>query len=184
MTHSRIYLAVALLLVCGLTEVAHAQQGSEDKKQLKHRGKITREYDQAEDETSLSLEMMPVTCVKDGCIFFSFRSSFAGRKQSAPLSRFIFALYILTKTLEPLTSPVLLIRVDGELMELGGMTFAGKVTKDAITGLPYGIALTEKELAKIAGASKVEMRLGTIQFALEAEHIIAIRDYHRQATAQ
>jgi hypothetical protein len=177
-------LALALLLICGLAEAAQAQKAAEEKKQSKHRGKITREYDQAADETRLVLGMMPVTCVKDGCIFINFRSSFTGKKPAAPLNRFIFGLYILTKTLEPFTDQTLSIRVDGEALEVGTMTFAGKIIKDELIALPYGIPLSGKELARIAAARRVEMRIGSLQFELEGEHINAISDFHRQALAQ
>jgi len=97
------------------------------------------------------------------------------------LDRIIFGLSIVTKTLEPFADPTLVFRLDGELLDLGQMTFAGKVPADQLTGLPYGLILTGNELAKIANADKVEVRIGNFQFALNENAINAIKDFNHQA---
>ncbi len=179
MKYSRI---VLLLLLFFSSETAtRAQTDKGAWKPPKHRGEITSEYDRSKDQTTLSLQLMPVTCVKDGCTFISLRSSFPGTKLKSPLDRIIFGLSIVTKTLEPFADPTLVFRLDGELLDLGQMTFAGKVPADQLTGLPYGLILTGNELAKIANADKVEVRIGNFQFALNENAINAIKDFNHQA---
>jgi len=50
-----------------------------------------------------------------------------------------------------------------------------------LTGLPYAIPLTGEELAKIAGARKVNVDLGGFRFALSENELNAIKDYNHQA---
>lgn len=178
MKHSRLFLLTVLLLAFGLAGLGQDQK--KDKKR-KHDGKITREYDRATDQTKFSLEIMPVTCVRDGCIFISLDSLFAGTKPETPLDRFTFAVYVVTKTLEPFADPTLILRLDGQPMDLGAMAFAGKVPADGLTGLPYGIPLTSEELGKLANARKVEIRFATLQFVLGENEVNAINDYYQQA---
>ena len=124
---------------------------------------------------------MPVTCAKDGCIFISLESSFAGSKLKSPVDRIVFGIAIVTKTLNPLADPQLTLFLDGDQMDLGEMTFAGEIPADGLTGLPYGIYLTGDQLAKIAGARRVGVDLSGFRFPLSENHLNAIRDYNRQA---
>jgi hypothetical protein len=124
---------------------------------------------------------MPVTCLKDGCIFISLESSFPGAKLKSPVDRVIFGLAIVTKTLKPFAEPKLVFLLDGELMDLGEMTFAGEVPAGDLTGLPYGISLTSMELAKIASAHKVEVEIGGFRFAFSENQRNALKDYDHQA---
>lgn len=174
-------LLLLLILLSPGTGFAQAEKG--EWKRPKHNGKITAEYDHANDRTKLELGLMPVTCQKDGCIFISLSSSFPGTKLKAPVDRIIFGLSIVTKTLKPFAEPKLVFRLDGEAMELGEMTFAGEVPAGEVTGLPYGIALTGDELAKIADAKKVEVEMGVFRFALGENQLNAIKDYNHQAHA-
>lgn len=87
----------------------------------------------------------------------------------------------MTKTLKPFADPNLVLRLDGESINLGEMTFAGEVPAGELTGLPYGIALTGDALAKIAGARKVEVGIGGFRFALGENPLNAIKDYNHQA---
>jgi hypothetical protein len=179
MKYSRVALLFTLFLSSWVATSAQSEKG--EWKRPKHSGKITSDYDQTNDQTKLSLRLMPVTCVRDGCIFISLESSFPGAKLKAPAERVTFGLAIVTKTLQPFTDPKLVFRLDGELMDVGEMTFAGKVPADELTGLPYGVHLTGDELAKISNARKVELQLGNFQFALNENAINAIKDYNHQA---
>ena len=172
-------LFVTLFLSSWVATSAQTEKG--EWKRPKHSGKITSDYDRTNDQTKLSLRLMPVTCVRDGCIFISLESSFSGTKLKTPVDRVIFGLSIVTKTLEPFTDPKLVFRLDGELMDVGEMTFAGKVPADDLTGLPYGIPLTGDELSKISNAHKVEVQIGNFQLALNENAINAIKDYNHQA---
>ena len=179
MKYSRIVLLLAFFLSFTVATLAQGQKG--EWKRPKHTGEITSEYDQANDQTKLKLHLMPVTCVRDGCIFVSLDSSFSGAKPTAAVERIIFGLSIVTKTLEPFADTKLTFRLDGELLEAGDMTFAGKVAGDNVTGLPYGITLTGDNLTKIANAKKVDVRIGSLQFAFNENTTNAIKDYHHQA---
>src|SRR5256885_3839871 len=111
MKHSHILL---LLLILFPAATAHAQNDKGEWKRPKHTGKITTNYDRTKDQTKLELALMPVTCVKDGCIFFSLESSFAGPKLKSPLDRIILGIAIVTKTLKPFTVAKLVLYLDGE----------------------------------------------------------------------
>ncbi|HEY9405326.1 MAG TPA: hypothetical protein VIQ24_21930 [Pyrinomonadaceae bacterium] len=177
---SSILLFLLVLLSPG---IASAQTEKGEWKRPKHNGKITNEYDRTNDQTKLALGLMPVTCVKDGCIFISLDSSFPGAKLKSPVGRVILGLSIVTKTLKPFAAPKLVFRLDGESMALGEMTFAGEVPAGELTGLPYGIPLTGDELANIAGAHKVEVEIGGFRFALGENALNAIKDYNHQVRA-
>ncbi|HEX6186485.1 MAG TPA: hypothetical protein VFZ40_00280 [Pyrinomonadaceae bacterium] len=174
-----------LLLILLMIGIAEAQTNKTEPPPPQHSGRITTEYDQAKDRTKLMLGLMPVTCTKDGCIFMSLESSFSGPKLKAPVDRVLLGIAIVTKTLKPFTNPELTIFLDGNQMDLGKMLFGGEVPAGGVTGLPYQIALTGDELAKIAGARRVGVDLGGFRFPLGEDDLNAIKDYNRQArTAQ
>jgi hypothetical protein len=181
MKHSHILLLLLILFPAA----ALAQTDKGEWKRPKHTGKITTEYDRAKDQTKLELALMPVTCVRDGCIFFDLESTFAGSRLKSPIDRIVFGIAIVTKTLKPFAAPKLVLRLDGEPMELGEMTYAGDVPAGELTGLPYAIPLTGDELAKIAGAHKVDVNLGGFKFPFGDDELNAIKDYnHRARTVQ
>jgi hypothetical protein len=178
MKYSHILLLLLILLPAA---TARAQTDKGEWKRPKHNGKITADYDRTNDQTKLDLALMPVTCVKDGCIFISLESSFSGPKLKSPVDRIIFGVAIVTKTLKPFATPKLVLRLDGEPMDLGEMTFAGDVPAGELTGLPYAIPLTGDELAKMAGAQKIDAEIGGFRFALGENQLNAIKDYNHQA---
>jgi tetratricopeptide (TPR) repeat protein len=175
----RRYTVEYVLAGAGSSQIKEATDG---KKRVKHDEKIERKYDKSKDQTTVRLQMTPITCVRDGCIFFSLESSFAGSKPESAMNRFVLALYIFTKTLVPFSDPILRARIDGETIELGSMTFAGREEKDGLAGMAYGIILDEKILAKLANARRLEMRIGSIQFPLGDNKLSAIADFYGQAT--
>jgi tetratricopeptide (TPR) repeat protein len=147
-----------------------------------HPPKIERDYDQANDQTTLKLETTPVTCVTGACILFSLQSIFPGTSPKVAPEHFVLALYFFTKTLEPFADPKLSAVIDGQSVELGTMAFAGKESKDDLTGMAYGIALNKTVMAMLAQARRVEMRLGGLQFAFEGSDLATIREFYSQAT--
>ena len=173
------HLPLLFLILVPVTALAQNDKG--EWKRPKHTGRITTNYDRAKDQTKLELALMPVTCVKDGCIFFSLESSFAGPKLKSPIDRIILGIAIVTKTLKPFNAPKLVLYLDGEQMEVGEMTFAGEVPAGELTGLPYGVSLSGDELAKLAGARKVGVDLGGFRFPLGEDELNAIKDYNHQA---
>ena len=174
------YLHTLLFLIL-LSSPALAQNDKGEWKRPKHRGKITASYDRAKDQTKLELALMPVTCVKDGCIFFSLESLFDGPKLKSPVDDIILGIAIVTKTLKPFSAPKLVLYLDGQPLEIGEMTYAGDVPAGELTGLPYGIHLTGDELAKLAGAHKVGVDLAGFRFLLGEDELNAIKDYNHQA---
>ena len=175
------YPHILLLFLILVSATAFAQNDKGQWKRPKHTGKITANYERTKDQTKLELALMPVTCVKDGCVFLSLESTFAGPKLKSPVDRIILGIAIVTKTLKPFTAPKLVLHLDGEQMEVGEMTFAGDVPAGELTGLPYGISLTGDEFAKIAGARKVGVDLGGFRFPLGEDELNAIKDYNHQA---
>jgi hypothetical protein len=174
---------MALVLLFSSAAWAQDKSAAETKKKRKHLGKVEKEYERATNQTKLKFPIFPITCVQPGaCIFFSLETSFTGTKPEPPPEQFLFALYIFTKTLQPFADTTLYARVDGEVINLGEMTYAGQSSKDGLTGMAYGINLNLQEVAKLAQAKKVEMRIGGLQFPLGENEINAIWDLHNQAT--
>jgi hypothetical protein len=169
-----------VLVLCSFGS-ALAQTDKGEWKRPKHSGKITVEYETAKEQTNLKLGLLPVTCVKDGCVFISIDSSFAGTKLMAPIDRFVFGISIITKTLKPFSEPKLVLRLDGQSVDFGDMTFAGEVPADGLTGLPYGISLTGDQLEKIAAPRKVEVDLAGFRFPFNENVLNAIKDYNHHA---
>jgi hypothetical protein len=177
-------LAIALAVVFASTARAQDKSTAGAKKKREHSGKIQKEYDRAANQTKLKFPIFPITCVPPGaCVFFSLETSFAGTKPETPPEHYLFVLYIFTKTLEPFADTTLSAVVDGEAITLGEMTYAGKESKDGLTGMGYGIHLDGQEVAKLAQAKKVEMRIGSLRFPLKENEINAIWDLHDQATS-
>jgi tetratricopeptide (TPR) repeat protein len=154
------------------------------KKSFKHQERIESEYDKSKDETKVRLQMTPLTCVKDACVFFSLESSFSGSKPPAVVDRFVLALYFFTKTLMPFKDSTLKAFIDGDVIELGRMTFAGQLSKDDLTGLGYGIVLDDAALARLSKANRLEMRLGGIQFSLGEDKVNAIADLYSRVAVK
>jgi len=107
------YRHIIPLILILLPATALAQNDKGEWKRSKHTGRITANYDRTKDQTKLELALMPVTCVKDGCIFFSLESSFAGPKLKSPVDRILFGIALVTKTLKPFTAPKLVLYLDG-----------------------------------------------------------------------
>jgi hypothetical protein len=171
------------LLILLSSVMAYAQTDKGEWKRPKHNGNITTEFDKTREQTKVELGLMPVTCVRDGCIFISLTWFFHGSKPKAPVDNIIFAVSIVTKTLKPFAEPKLLLVLDGAPMVLGEMTFAGEVPAGDLTGMPYGIHITGDELAKIADAHRVEAQIGGLRFVLGENELNAIRDYNHQLRA-
>ncbi len=152
------------------------------KKKFKHDETIESEYDKTSDTTTLRIQRSPITCVSGACIFFMLKASFPGSKPQGEVDQFEFALIILTKTLEPFAVPRLAAMIDGELLELGTMTFAGQASKDGLVGMGYGVILDKNQVAKLARGRKVAMRLGSLQFPLGEDKVNAIADFYDRAT--
>lgn len=177
------FFAMALVLLFTSAAWTQDKNTSEAKKKRKHLGKIEKEYDKATNQTKLKFPIFPITCVQPGaCIFFRLETSFTGTKPEAPADKYLFALYIFTKTLEPFADTTLYARVNGEVINLGEMTYAGRSSKDGLTGMAYGINLNEHQVSTLAQAKKVEMRIGGLQFPMGEDEINAIWDLHNQAT--
>ena len=174
--------ALLLLLIALMGGRTEAQTNKTEWKPPKHSGRITTEYDQTKDRTKLELELMPVTCGRDGCILISLESSFSGPKLKSPVDRIVLGIAIVTKTLKPFADPKLTLFLDGDSMDLGDMTFAGEVPAGELTGLPYGISLTGEQLAKITGARRVGVDLGGFRFPLGEDDLNAIKDYKDRAS--
>lgn len=147
-----------------------------------HDEKIDVEYDKAKDHSVLELQLTPITCVPDACIFLSLKATSPGSKWQA-MDRAVLAFVFLTKNLEPFADATLTALVDGKEIDLGEMTFAGKLTKDNLHGMGYGISLDNESLLKLATARRLEMRIATIRFALPQNKINAIADFHRRGTS-
>ena len=176
--------SVLLLLLLLLSQgVGSAQTEKGEWKRPKHGGKITTEYDRDNDQTKLSLGIMPVTCIREACIFINLIASFPGAKLKAPVENITLGLSLVTMKLKPLADPKLVFRLDGEPLDLGAMTFAGEVPAGELTGLPYGVLLKGDDLAKLANARKVEVEMGGLRFALNENTLNAIKDYNHQARA-
>ena len=178
----RVTLAFCLILtLCTLAAAQEPKVGKDDKPP-KHKGHIEKEYNETQDQTTLSLGTMPVTCVRDGCMFISLRTSYEGKAIKASSDRFVFGLIIMTKTLEPFEAPQLVALIDGEQVELGTMTYAGSQSKDGLVGIAYGLILDHKTLAKVAHAREVEMGIGSLRFKLIKDNLNAMLDLLNQAT--
>lgn len=146
------------------------------------KARIEKEYDRAKDQTTLKLGATPITCITGACIFLSLQSSFPGTSPKAAPERFVFALYFFTKDLEPFADLKLVASIDGQPVEIGMTTFAGKESKDGVTGMAYGIVLNRTVIEMLAKARRVEMRLGGVQFAFGENGVAVIREFYRQAT--
>jgi hypothetical protein len=178
------FLAMALVLSFSATARPQDKSAAEAKKDRRHAGQLKKEYDPATNKTKLKFPVFPVTCVRPGaCIFFSLETSFTGTKPETPADNYVLALYIFTKTLEPFADATLHAKVDGEVINLGEMTYAGTESKDDLKGMGYGINLDGRTVAKLAQAKKVEVRIGGLQFPLGENEINAIWDLHNQATS-
>ena len=177
------FFAMALVLIFSSTAWPQGKSTEEARKKRKHSGKVEKEYDRAKNQTKLKFPISPITCVPPGaCIFFSLETSFIGTKPETPPDQYLFALYIFTKTVEPFADTTLSALVDGEVINIGEMTYVGKESNDGLTGMAYGINLNGQEVAKLAQAKKVEMRIGGLRFPLKENEINAIWDLHNQAT--
>ena len=152
--------------------------------QAKERWKVDKDYDQKTDKTSVDLRMMPVTCVKEGCVFFNLRATFSGKRPVALVDRFVFGLYFFTKDPQAMTDPDLRFNMDAEVLETGPMTYVGKDEKDGLIGHAYGIPLTNSEIGKIANAKKVGIQIGSVNLMLAEHHIAAIADLYKQVSLQ
>ena len=144
--------------------------------------RIQIDYNSAENSTSVKVPLEPITCVLPaGCIFYSLETSFEGRTASGKLGRTLFALIVFTKSFKATGDLPLLLKVDGKVHDLGPMQFAGEESRDGLRGLIFGTTLKEDELAAIAGAKNVEVKLGSLEFPLVTPNLRTISEFYRAA---
>lgn len=146
---------------------------------------VERTYDAAEDRTTVSIGFAPITCVKGvegaACIFYSIQTRFPGEKAPEKLDRVTFALILLTGATKTDTPPALSVNIDGKVFDLGPMQFAGEESKDGLRALIYATTLNEGEMAVLGTAKKVEMKLGSMQFALPEATVRQLGEFYTVA---
>jgi hypothetical protein len=179
---TRTLMTAVLILACGLVVSAQKQESATEEARDKQKVEISREYDKSDNQTTLGIGSLPITCVQDSCIFLSMHASFSGKQIKAPVERFIFGLHFFSKRSKPFENEKLLLRVDDETLNVGEMTYVGMQSRDGIHGLAYGIPLTREEVTKIVNARKVEMGMENLKFSLGENQLKAIRELYRQAS--
>jgi hypothetical protein len=179
---TRTLMTAMLILACGLVVSAQKQETATEEARDKQKVEISRKYDKSDNETTLAIESLPITCVQNHCIFLSMHASFSGKQLKAPVERFLFGLYFFTKRSKPFADEKLLLRVDGETLNVGEMTYVGMQSRDGINGLAYGIPLTREEVTKIVNAGKVELGMENLKFSLSENQLKAMRELYRQAS--
>lgn len=146
---------------------------------FKHKFKIVSKFDKFQDMTNYFLEPMPVANgISVGGGFFH-----KGKELTEPV---ILALFSVTSESEGWRfldgrSRNLTFLVDGESLKLGEMMRNGDVENGGVTEYLNFPIPTDKFL-KIVNADKVEVQVGTTEFALKESHLEALRDLASRMT--
>ena len=166
--------------VIGGKEVAAATNGTSPRESGVSKV-VNRSYDADEDKTSVKITFAPITCIREGCVFYTLETSFPGRTAPAKSERNLFALVIVTKALKPSGDAPFSFDVDGKTYNVGGMQFLGEESMEGLRALIFAVPLADAELGAIANGKRVEMNLGGIKIPVPAPAIKDIAAFYAAA---
>ena len=138
---------------------------------------IEREYDRFRDRTDVTMKPVYITGGAGGGLYLLLNTWYTGTRPPARPAKFLFVLMAASTTrVEPLDTTLLAL-VDGARLSLGQLQLVAETHAAPIWTLSYGVEMNHRMLMKIAGAQRVEMRLDNLEFALEAQHRRAMREF-------
>lgn len=167
--------------VIGAARAAESKTDTKKKEDEGSASVVERSYDSAADKTSVKVPFEPITCVRDGCIFYSLETSYPGREASGKVERTVFALIVLTKTLSGSQEQAFSIQVDGKNYDFGKLRSVAEEARGELKALIFATTLDENELGAIANGKKVEMRFGQMQFPMPAPGVKAFAEFYNAA---
>lgn len=148
-----------------------------------HDGKIESKYDGFKHETTITLKKMRITCGsmkgnwKDACVSLSAALHCPGI-QLDYVRQASLQLIFQTKDWDQrhaLNQRDLSVVADGQTYRLGKMKLASQST-DTLMTETLEVTMPYTTFLKIAKADVVEMKVGTSQFELRTQNIVAFRD--------
>ncbi len=138
---------------------------------------IEREYDRFRDRTDLTMKPVYITGGAGGELYLLLNTWYTGTRPPVRPARFLFVLMAASTTrVEPLDTTLLAL-VDGARLDLGRMRLVAETHAAPLWTLSYGVEMNYRMLMRIAGARRVELRLDNLEFALEARHRRAMREF-------
>jgi hypothetical protein len=144
----------------------------------RHRYAIERTYDRFKDHTLLDLNLDDDTKRQEPplsmSLFYFSKGVTRGPMKSGETIHFMLATH--GKEWRYLTYRRLILLVDGERMDLDEPTHSGDVVSGGVREIMQA-HLSRQQLLQLANARRVEVELGSTQFDLSAERLVAIKDF-------
>jgi hypothetical protein len=140
-------------------------------------GEYRKNYDRFTDETMVmvgpfTLGDLSAQLESGGEVRMSAAIFYKGQNLAEPVTDFFLLFYSRSKEWEFLRRGRLYVLADGERFSYGEGMQERDVKRGSVTEA-LGFLIPRKDFEKLAGAKKVEMRLGTHEFTLSDNHVLA-----------
>lgn len=161
------------------------------KRKFKYNGKIDTTYDQSKDQSMVFFKLIPIKALEtpkgpDEIDFSDERleltSFFAYPGKDLATPNWV-TLGFLSATADPqkYSNQKLSVKIDGKWTDLGAMKVLTKTSYARSGELPIvretkELAVPYQQFLMLANAKKVKVKLGTVEFDFEQQHLEAIRD--------
>ncbi len=178
MTFLRIVkLCVLASLLAGMSTAQQSTSATREAQSPPSAVIIEREYDRFTDRTDVTMKPVYITGGAGGELYLLLNTWYTGTRPPVRPARFLFVLMAASTTrVEPIDTTLLAL-VDGARLDLGRMRLVAETNAAPLWTLSYGVEMNYRMLMRIAGARRVELRLDNLEFALEARHRRAMREF-------
>lgn len=181
MTHvRRISYCFILTSVCAAGCLAQSVKPEPSKIKLKHKSRISMDYDKFKDETTVTVGPYFLSSGLDLVMTNSQFEIlgmfiFTGQKLAAPIDVLTIAFISSSKDWQFLNDQDLYVLVDGERLNLGKARRNSNVKLGRVKEM-LAVDVGFDVFSSIANGTKVEMKLGPKELKLKDEHLEGFRD--------
>jgi len=142
-------------------------------------GKITTKYDKFKDITSLSLKLAISKDTNEFFVLF-INAAFDGKTPASSDKDIMFSFISMTSEKQPApASRSWIALADDERINLGNGEYTNTLISTTYAST-MAYFVSEINLKKIANAKKVEMQVGSKEFALSESQIASLKELYKQ----
>lgn len=190
----RLLIVVLVLAFSGIRNYQgqeESQQTPPPKRKFKYNGKIETTYDKSKDQSMVFFKLMPIKSLEEpkgpGEVQFSderleLTAYFAYPGQQLVTPQWVTIAFLsTTESPQKYTDHGMEVKADAQRIRLGTLKVLSTINTSRRGKLPLisetmELPIPYPQFLLLASAKKLKMRLGTVEFDLEKEHLEAIRD--------
>ena len=189
----KLLIAILVLASSGISSVQAQElpRTPPPKRKFKYDGKIETTYDKSKDRSMVFFKLMPIKALEDpkgpNEVQFSeerleLTAYFAYPGQRLVTPQWVtIAFLFTTENPQKYTDHVMEVKADDQKVRLGTLKVLSRINAARRGKLPLisetmELPIPYQQFLLLANAKKLKMRLGSVEFDLEKQHLEAIRD--------